>query len=73
MAARHAAAQRGTGAETGLEQHHDQSDRQHAEDPEWGLRELEEVTRVAAGHSLQRLQIVRMPANNLTVVFGRSL
>jgi cyclopropane fatty-acyl-phospholipid synthase-like methyltransferase len=40
---------------------------------EWGLRELEEVTRVAAGHSLQRLQIVRMPANNLTVVFGRSL
>jgi len=38
---------------------------------EWGLRELEEVTRVAAGHSLQRLQIVRMPANNLTVVFGR--
>jgi cyclopropane fatty-acyl-phospholipid synthase-like methyltransferase len=41
--------------------------------PEWGLRELEEVTRVAAGHSLQRLQIVRMPANNLTVVFGRSL
>ena len=40
---------------------------------EWGLRELEEVTRVAASHSLQRLQIVRMPANNLTVVFGRSL
>lgn len=40
---------------------------------EWGLRELEEVTRVAAGHGLQRLQIVRMPANNLTVVFGRSL
>jgi cyclopropane fatty-acyl-phospholipid synthase-like methyltransferase len=40
---------------------------------EWGLRELEEVTRVAAGHSLQRLQIVRMPANNLTLVFGRSL
>jgi cyclopropane fatty-acyl-phospholipid synthase-like methyltransferase len=39
---------------------------------EWGLRELEEVTRVAAGHGLQRQQIVRMPANNLTVVFGRS-
>ena len=39
---------------------------------EWGLRELEEVTRVAAGHNLQREQIVRMPANNLTVVFGRS-
>lgn len=40
---------------------------------EWGLRELEEVTRVAAGHGLQRLQTVRMPANNLTVIFGRSL
>ena len=40
---------------------------------EWGLRDIEEVTRVAAGHGLQRQQIVRMPANNLTVVFGRSL
>ncbi|HEU4779490.1 MAG TPA: DUF938 domain-containing protein [Steroidobacteraceae bacterium] len=40
---------------------------------EWGLRDLDEVTRVAAGHSLQRQQIVRMPANNLTVVFGRAL
>jgi hypothetical protein len=38
---------------------------------EWGLRDLEEVTRVAAGHNLQRLQVVRMPANNLTVVFER--
>jgi hypothetical protein len=40
--------------------------------PEWGLRELEEVTRVAAGHGLQRREIVRMPANNLTVVFALS-
>jgi cyclopropane fatty-acyl-phospholipid synthase-like methyltransferase len=40
---------------------------------DWGLRALEEVTRVAAGHGLQRQQVVRMPANNLTVVFGRSL
>jgi SAM-dependent methyltransferase len=41
--------------------------------PEWGLRDLDEVTRVAAGHSLVRQQIVRMPANNLTVVFSRTL
>jgi hypothetical protein len=41
--------------------------------PEWGLRELEEVTRVANAHGLQRRQIVRMPANNLTVVFAKSL
>lgn len=40
---------------------------------EWGLRELEDVTRVAALHGLQRQQIVRMPANNLTVVFTRTL
>ena len=40
---------------------------------EWGLRELEDVTRVAALHGLQRMQVVRMPANNLTVVFSRQL
>jgi SAM-dependent methyltransferase len=40
--------------------------------PEWGLRELEEMTRIAAGHGLHREQVVRMPANNLTVVFARS-
>jgi hypothetical protein len=39
--------------------------------PEWGLRELEEVTDVAATHGLQRQRVVRMPANNLTVVFVR--
>ncbi len=38
---------------------------------EWGLRELEEVTRVAGGHGFQRQQIVRMPANNLTVIFAK--
>jgi hypothetical protein len=40
---------------------------------EWGLRELEEVTRAAAGHGLQRHQVVRMPANNLTLVFSKSM
>jgi hypothetical protein len=39
---------------------------------EWGLRELEEVTRVAGEHGLQRQQVVRMPANNLTVVFVKA-
>jgi SAM-dependent methyltransferase len=41
--------------------------------PEWGLRELDEVTRVAATHGLHRQQVVPMPANNLTVVFVRSM
>lgn len=40
---------------------------------EWGLRELDEVTRLAALHGLQRQQVVRMPANNLTVVFAKAL
>jgi SAM-dependent methyltransferase len=39
--------------------------------PEWGLRELEEVTGLAAIHGLHRQQVVRMPANNLTLVFAR--
>jgi cyclopropane fatty-acyl-phospholipid synthase-like methyltransferase len=40
---------------------------------EWGLRELEDVTRTAALHGLPRQQIVRMPANNLAVVFAKAL
>jgi SAM-dependent methyltransferase len=40
---------------------------------EWGLRDLEEVTRVAALHGLHRKQVVRMPANNLTLIFTKSL
>jgi cyclopropane fatty-acyl-phospholipid synthase-like methyltransferase len=39
--------------------------------PEWGLRELDDVTRVAAQHGFRREQVERMPANNLTVVFSR--
>jgi hypothetical protein len=40
---------------------------------EWGLRDLDEVTRMAALHGLQRRQVVRMPANNLTLVFAKTL
>lgn len=38
----------------------------------WGLRDLADVTRVAAEHGLHREQVVRMPANNLTVLFAKS-
>jgi len=31
------------------------------------------VTRVGAGHGFARQQIVRMPANNLTVVFTKAI
>jgi SAM-dependent methyltransferase len=40
--------------------------------PDWGLRDLDEVTRVASTHGLQRQQVLRMPANNLIVVFAKS-
>jgi SAM-dependent methyltransferase len=38
----------------------------------WGLRDLDDVTRVAAEHGLARRQVVRMPANNLSVVFAKT-
>jgi SAM-dependent methyltransferase len=41
--------------------------------PQWGLRELEDVTQLAATHCLRRQDVVRMPANNLALVFGRTI
>lgn len=41
-------------------------------DAEWGLRELEEVTRQAYREGLIRTQVFPMPANNLSVVFTRA-
>jgi Protein of unknown function (DUF938) len=38
-------------------------------DPNWGVRDLEEVVAIAAQHGLQLLQTHPMPANNLSVVF----
>ena len=42
-------------------------------DPRWGLRDLDEVTACAASHGLALDRIVDMPANNLSVVFRKSL
>jgi cyclopropane fatty-acyl-phospholipid synthase-like methyltransferase len=39
--------------------------------PDWGLRDLDDVTALAAQHGFERSEIVRMPANNLTVVFRK--
>lgn len=44
-----------------------------ARDPSWGVRDLDEVARVAAGHGLVLEESVAMPANNLTVVFRRKV
>ncbi|CFX01573.1 conserved protein of unknown function [Candidatus Filomicrobium marinum] len=45
-----------------------------ARNPEWGVRDLTDVTAVAQDAGLVRKEIFEMPANNLTVVFqpGRS-
>jgi Protein of unknown function (DUF938) len=40
-----------------------------AENPEWGVRNLDEVVAVAIAHNLTLKQIYPMPANNLSVVF----
>ncbi|MGF1496706.1 MAG: DUF938 domain-containing protein [Elainellaceae cyanobacterium] len=41
------------------------------QDPSWGVRDLEEVTSVAADHQLEQMAVYEMPANNLSVVFKK--
>jgi cyclopropane fatty-acyl-phospholipid synthase-like methyltransferase len=43
----------------------------HAQDPEWGLRDLEAVSDVATRAGLVLTEIVDMPANNFSLVFKR--
>jgi hypothetical protein len=40
--------------------------------PEWGVRNLEDVLEVAANNNLQLQEIVTMPANNLSVILVRN-
>jgi Protein of unknown function (DUF938) len=42
-----------------------------AQEPSWGVRDLEEVIDVAQQHDLHFQQVIPMPANNLSVVFRR--
>jgi SAM-dependent methyltransferase len=39
--------------------------------PEWGVRDVEEVTSLASVHGLKLAERVLMPANNLSLVFQR--
>ena len=40
-------------------------------DAEWGIRDIGDVERLAAGAGLALIETMQMPANNLTLVFGR--
>ena len=43
-----------------------------ARDPAWGVRDLEEVVKLAGLHGLALRRTVAMPANNLSVIFIRA-
>ena len=40
-----------------------------AQNPEWGVRDLDDVLTVAQAHNLSLVKIYTMPANNLSVIF----
>lgn len=42
-----------------------------SQNPEWGVRDLEDVIAIAQAHSLQWVSSLAMPANNLSVIFSR--
>lgn len=41
------------------------------QNPEWGVRNLEDVIAAAKDQKLTLLKVVAMPANNLSIVFGK--
>jgi SAM-dependent methyltransferase len=46
-------------------------ERLRAEDPRWGVRDLDDLAQLAAAAGFGAPEIVAMPANNLSVVFRR--
>ena len=42
-----------------------------AQDPQWGVRDLDDVTALAATHRLALAETIPMPANNLTLVLSQ--
>jgi len=43
-----------------------------ARNPEWGVRDLDDVERCAEDHGFALVEVTPMPANNLTVAFERA-
>ena len=42
-----------------------------ARNPEWGVRDLDDVVALARGHAFALDEVVAMPANNLMVIWRR--
>ena len=42
------------------------------QNPKWGVRNLEDLTRVAIKQGFKEPFIIKMPANNLSVIFQKS-
>jgi hypothetical protein len=40
--------------------------------PEWGVRDIEDLEKLADRAGLTLIETINMPANNLTLVFERS-
>lgn len=43
----------------------------HSRNPKWGVRDLADVKKLAQNHSLEFVETVKMPANNLSVIFKK--
>jgi SAM-dependent methyltransferase len=43
-----------------------------AQNPEWGVRDMRELTALASAHKLHLADIISMPANNFVLVFART-
>ena len=43
-----------------------------SENPEWGVRDLEAVTAAAIACGFERRAVIEMPANNLSLAYGRT-
>ena len=41
-------------------------------DPRWGVRDVDDLVGEAAPHGLELLEVVAMPANNLSLVFVKA-
>jgi len=41
-------------------------------DPRWGVRDVDDLVREAMRHGLELREVVEMPANNLSLVFGKT-